>query len=171
MEYNLKLGEQTIPVNITDSEGESCNVQVQDNSYQVSFSQASANHYFLEVNGKGVNAYVSREQDGKHIYIDGCYYWVQDADELENRALLDTGFEAAPSELTPPMPSEVVRVMVGEGDEVSKGQEVVVVAAMKMESTLYAPFDGIVDKVNVKVGDKVSPGQILVDVKQKSPGM
>ena len=168
MEYNLKLGEETIPVNITDTEGEYYNVQVRDNSYQVSFSQASSNHYFLKINGKGVNAYVNREQDGKHIYIDGCYYWVQDSDELENRALLDTGFEAEASELTPPMPSEVVRVEVSEGDRVSKGQEVVVVSAMKMESTLYAPYNGGVKKVNVKVGDKVSPGQILVDVEQES---
>lgn len=168
MEYNLKLGERTIPVNISDTGGETLNVELLDKTFETSFLQASSHHYFLEINGKGVNAYVTREQDGKHIYIDGCYYWVQDADELENRALLDTGFEAEASELSPPMPSEVVRVVVSEGDKVSKGQEVVVVSAMKMESTLYAPFDGVVKKVNIKEGDKVAPGQILVDIGEES---
>ena len=167
MEYNLKLGEETIPVGISDIEGSYVSVQIRDKTIETSFLQTSSQHYFLEINGKGVNAYVSREQNGKHIYIDGCYYWVQDADELENRALLDNDFEATASELTPPMPSEVVRVAVKEGDKVSKGEEVVVVSAMKMESALHAPFDGRVKKVNVQEGDKVSPGQILVDIREE----
>ncbi len=37
---------------------------------------------------------------------------------------------------------------------------------MKMETTLFAPFDGIVSKVNTKKGDKVMPADILVDIEK-----
>ena len=65
------------------------------------------------------------------------------------------------------MPSVVVRIMVAEGNEVEKGQGVVVVSAMKMETTLQAPFKGRVLKINVAEGEKVMPGQILVDIEKE----
>ncbi|HPS94887.1 MAG TPA: biotin/lipoyl-binding protein, partial [Deltaproteobacteria bacterium] len=77
------------------------------------------------------------------------------------------GLKELPQEVTPPMPSVVVRIMVGEGDPVEKGQGVVVVSAMKMETTLQAPFKGKVLKVNAAEGDKVMPGQILVDIERE----
>jgi biotin carboxyl carrier protein len=66
------------------------------------------------------------------------------------------------------MPSVVVRILVAEGDQVEKGQGVVVVMAMKMETTLRAPFSGKMLKINVSVGDKVMPGQILVDIEREA---
>jgi len=39
-----------------------------------------------------------------------------------------------------------------------------VVSAMKMETTLQAPFSGRVARVNVAEGEKVMPGQVLVDI-------
>ncbi|HOS98411.1 MAG TPA: acetyl-CoA carboxylase biotin carboxyl carrier protein subunit [Deltaproteobacteria bacterium] len=40
------------------------------------------------------------------------------------------------------------------------------VSAMKMETTLSAPFPGIVTRINCAEGDKVMPGQILVDIER-----
>jgi biotin carboxyl carrier protein len=37
---------------------------------------------------------------------------------------------------------------------------------MKMETTLYAPYNGTVEKINTSIGDKVMPGEILVDIKK-----
>jgi biotin carboxyl carrier protein len=69
--------------------------------------------------------------------------------------------------VTPPIPSVVVRILVAEGDRVEKGKGVVVVSAMKMETTLQAPFAGTVLKVNVAEGDKVMPGEILVNIEKE----
>ena len=65
------------------------------------------------------------------------------------------------------MPSVVVRIPVQIGEHVKKGQSVIVVSAMKMETTLCAPFDGTVVKINVAVNDKVAPGQILVEIEKE----
>ncbi|MBW2139305.1 MAG: DUF2118 domain-containing protein [Deltaproteobacteria bacterium] len=62
------------------------------------------------------------------------------------------------------MPSVVVRVLVNEGDRVEKGQGLLVVTAMKMETTLKAPYAGIVKKINTQPEAKVMPGDILVEI-------
>ena len=68
------------------------------------------------------------------------------------------------------MPSVVECIMVAEGDLVEKGQSVIVVSAMKMETTLQAPFKGKVLKINVAQGDKVMPGQILAEIEREEEG-
>jgi biotin carboxyl carrier protein len=62
------------------------------------------------------------------------------------------------------MPAVVTNLLCAEGDHVTQGQGLVVVAAMKMEMTLTAPFAGTVTAVRAQVGAKVSPGEILVDI-------
>ena len=68
----------------------------------------------------------------------------------------------AQGELEAPMPGRVTRVAVAVGDAVKRGQELIVVEAMKMENALVAPEDGVVMSVAVKVGDMVAPGPALI---------
>ena len=71
-------------------------------------------------------------------------------------------------ELEAPMPGRVTRVAVAVGDAVKRGQELIVVEAMKMENALVAPMDGVVKSLDVKVGDMVSPGPALVVIEAES---
>ena len=74
-----------------------------------------------------------------------------------------------PGDVTPPMPSVVVRILVEEGDRVKKGQGLVVVTAMKMETTLKAPYNGRVKAIKTTVDAKVAPGDILVEIEEEEP--
>jgi biotin carboxyl carrier protein len=62
------------------------------------------------------------------------------------------------------MPGRVVRLLVGVGDEVTEGQGVVVIEAMKMQNELKSPKAGRVVRVGVAVGDTVGSGNVLVVV-------
>jgi acetyl/propionyl-CoA carboxylase alpha subunit len=66
--------------------------------------------------------------------------------------------------LRAPMPGRIVAAPVKAGDAVAKGQTVVVLEAMKMEHALTAPFDGVVEAVNVAVGDQAPDGAVLATV-------
>lgn len=61
-----------------------------------------------------------------------------------------------------PMPGKIMAVKVKEGDEVNKGDIVVILEAMKMENEVVAHRDGIVREVRVKVGDSVDKGTVLL---------
>ena len=62
------------------------------------------------------------------------------------------------------MPGKVIKVAVSPGHDVKKGDELVVVEAMKMENAIRAPRDGRVAAVRAQVGDMVSPGLVLVEL-------
>lgn len=64
--------------------------------------------------------------------------------------------------VTAPMPGSILDVLVKVGDQVSAGDTVVKLEAMKMENDLQAPLAGVVQEVRVNKGDNVSVGEILV---------
>ncbi|WP_349770586.1 acetyl/propionyl/methylcrotonyl-CoA carboxylase subunit alpha [Ottowia sp.] len=66
--------------------------------------------------------------------------------------------------LTAPMPGKVVSIAVKAGDKVTKGQPLAVMEAMKMEHTIAAPQDGVVQEVLYAPGDQVAEGVELLTV-------
>ena len=63
-----------------------------------------------------------------------------------------------------PMPGQVLRILVEVGQQISAGDALVILEAMKMEQTLRASADGVVEAVLVKQGDVVAPGDTLVEI-------
>ncbi len=68
---------------------------------------------------------------------------------------------ASGTPLPAPMPGMIVSYAKNVGDQVSKGETVVILEAMKMENALPAPVDGTVAAINFKSGDTVAKGDIL----------
>ena len=66
--------------------------------------------------------------------------------------------------LTAPMPGKVVSFGVKAGDKVSKGQPLAVMEAMKMEHTIAAPADGVVEELLYAPGDQVAEGAELLKI-------
>ena len=64
--------------------------------------------------------------------------------------------------LTAPMPGKVVSYLAAPGDTVKRGQALAVMEAMKMEHTLSAPHDGVVQELLYAVGDQVAEGGELL---------
>jgi 3-methylcrotonyl-CoA carboxylase alpha subunit len=63
-----------------------------------------------------------------------------------------------------PMPGRVIAVMVSPADKVAKGQKLLTLEAMKMEHSLFAPFDGRIEALNAVEGGQVSEGALLVKI-------
>jgi len=67
--------------------------------------------------------------------------------------------------LTAPMPGKVVTFLTKPGDAVQRGQALAVMEAMKMEHTITAPRDGVVEELLYAVGDQVAEGGELLRLK------
>jgi biotin carboxyl carrier protein len=59
------------------------------------------------------------------------------------------------------MPGRIVRVLVEEGERVTRGKGLLILEAMKMENEIQAPADGTIDQLFVKAGDTVESGSPL----------
>ena len=76
------------------------------------------------------------------------------------------GTDAPGASLTAPMPGTVVRVLVGEGDEVEEGQLLLVLEAMKMEQPVAAPHAGRVVSLPYGEGALVPGGAVLAEIEE-----
>ncbi|MET9426737.1 MULTISPECIES: acetyl/propionyl/methylcrotonyl-CoA carboxylase subunit alpha [unclassified Streptomyces] len=102
---------------------------------------------------------------GTWLGRDGDSWNVLDHDPVE--ASLSRAAHSGADSLTAPMPGTVTVVKVAVGDEVTAGQGLVVVEAMKMEHVISAPHDGTVAELDVTPGTTVAMDQVLAVVVPK----
>ncbi len=107
------------------------------------------------------SVFVAREGDRVFAQIGGRSYVLTVVNRSSTISSADAG---ALGGLEAPMPGRVARVAVAVGDSVKRGQELIVIEAMKMENALVAPSDGVVKSLSVKVGERVAPGSPLIVV-------
>ena len=72
----------------------------------------------------------------------------------------------SPGQIGATMSGTVVKILVEKGTKVRKGEHLLVTEAMKMETTIQAPFDGYVKEVYVVAKDSISTGDLLIEVSQ-----
>jgi biotin carboxyl carrier protein len=90
---------------------------------------------------------------------------VEDERERRRRAAAGGGVaEGGEYHLKAPMPGLVVTVSVEEGQEVKKGQVLLILESMKMQNELKSPRDGVVNRIRVKAGESVEQKQALLSV-------
>ncbi|MBB3868024.1 pyruvate carboxylase [Parageobacillus toebii NBRC 107807] len=69
-----------------------------------------------------------------------------------------------PNHIAATMPGTVVKVLVEKGEKVNKGDHLMITEAMKMETTVQAPFAGIIKDIYVKNGDAIQAGDLLIEL-------
>jgi biotin carboxyl carrier protein len=84
------------------------------------------------------------------------------AGEEERPSPAPDSFPPGTYDLKSPMPGEVVRILGGRGDEIRRGQSLVLLEAMKMENEVQAPADGRILEVLARPGDLVEGGAPLL---------
>ncbi len=134
---------------------------------EASFLKVREGHFSLILDGRSHSVIVDSDESGDlQLLIDGRRIEVRVQDE---KAMLLERFGMAKEsaqgvrEIRSPMPGLVVRVLVGDGEEVESGDGLVVLEAMKMENELKAEADGRIKKIHVATGDAVSKNALLVE--------
>lgn len=67
-----------------------------------------------------------------------------------------------PGEIGATLSGKVVKLLVGKGDKVTKGDPIIVTEAMKMETTITAPIDGTVVEIHALAGNPIESGDLLL---------
>ena len=143
-------------------------VRIGDRIIAVDFESISGQPVFsLIVDGKSYESYVYQSDEGWQVLLHGRQFEVTVEDEREKRLKAAAGggvAEGGELHLKAPMPGLVVAVPVTEGQEVKKGQVLVILESMKMQNELKSPRDGIVDRIKVKAGESVEQKQTLLNI-------
>jgi acetyl/propionyl-CoA carboxylase alpha subunit len=148
---------QSFPIEMTPS-GKSYRINIGNKTLDVEILQAKDGRLDLLIDSKHVTAYVASDNARRWVTVNGQTFMLTKSSGVKRKS---TGHDHA-SELAAPMPGLVRAVNVKEGDQVTKGQTLLLLEAMKMEIRVQAPFDGKVASLSVRAGQTVEREQILV---------
>ena len=162
MNYTCIVGENTYEIR----PGSNQTVDVNGEPHRVDFQTIDEGAlYSLLIDNHSWQVLVERSGDEYRVSIDGELYVVNVQDERSRKiqkALTRAAKETGEFILKAPMPGLVRGVPLQLGQEVQKGQGLVILEAMKMENELRSPRVGVVRDIRVKPGDAVELGQALI---------
>jgi 3-methylcrotonyl-CoA carboxylase alpha subunit len=130
---------------------------VGDTAGVLTFSQLS-NGIQAQFAGQRITANIYQNNGMTHIFCAQGATQIIAIDMLAHAGMA----QAEGGRLTAPMPGKMVSFAVKAGDKVSKGQALAVMEAMKMEHTIAAPMDGMVEELLYSPGDQVAEGAELL---------
>jgi biotin carboxyl carrier protein len=126
------------------------------NSAHVLFKNKSYNIEVVELN---------KEEKTAAIKVNNNIYTLTIKDQFD-QLLKQLGMDNLAinkiQQIKAPMPGLVLSVLATEGAEVKKGDNLLVLEAMKMENMIKSPTDGVIKKIEIKQGDKVEKNEILI---------
>jgi len=159
----VRMGASRLDVSLK-RDGDTLEAVVDGRSYRLSVREAQNGVFsFIRPEGGGpcIEAIVLGSQGGYRIRVRRNRFDAMVERPGENVAGLSRNESGGPLVLKAVMPGRVVRVLVSAGDDVERGQGIVVIEAMKMENEMGAPREGTVRKVSVAAGDRVERGAEL----------
>ena len=131
--------------------------------------------YKYKINGNVYNVVIGDIEDNiAHVEVNGTHYNVEMEKKKKVAAPIATPRPAAVAAkpaakpaaakggVKSPLPGVILDIKVKEGDEVKKGQTVIILEAMKMENSINADRDGKITAIKVSKGESVLEGTDLV---------
>lgn len=94
--------------------------------------------------------------------------YIQDENVKANASVKPKADKLNPNHIGAQMPGSVTEVKIAEGENVKSGQALLITEAMKMETTVQAPFDGVVTKLTVQSGDAIESGDLLIEIEKEA---
>ena len=141
---------------------------VNNNQVILDIYKTSENHTHVLYNHKsyrGEIVEVILDEKKCILKINNNIYHLELKDQYDNllqRLGLDNINSIKLTDLKAPMPGMVLKIMVASGQEVKKGDSLLVLEAMKMENIIKSPADLTIKSVQVKITDKVEKGQVMI---------
>jgi biotin carboxyl carrier protein len=164
MKYVTTIDDREFEIEVVDER----HIRIGDRLLQVDFESVSGQPVFsLLLDGKSYESFVYQGDEDWQVLLRGRQYQVNVEDEREKRLKAAAGggvAEGGEFHLKAPMPGLVVSVLVEEGQEIQKGQVMLILESMKMQNELKAPRDGIMGRIRVKAGESVEQKQTLLSL-------
>ncbi|MBB3060905.1 sodium-extruding oxaloacetate decarboxylase subunit alpha [Microbulbifer rhizosphaerae] len=177
-ELRQKANDESVP--LTDGEGEIDDVLTYALFPQIGlkFLKNRGNPDAFEPVPTGNEGSAVTNENGEEVYtvtVEGKSYTVTVADGGDVSGMVpvsggaSAGSAAAPAAgggnpVAAPLAGNIFKVLVNPGDQVTEGQTIIVLEAMKMETAVSAPRSGSVTEVAVKEGDSVAVGDTLLSI-------
>ena len=118
-----------------------------------------AGSFFSSVNGTTWNKVAKQNLPKKILNVNRVFNVY--------RGFLPSGLSGGGAgELLTKMPGKVVKITVTKGERVKKGQQLLILEAMKMENEIKSNMDGVIKNIHVKAGDALQSGVLMIEIEE-----
>ena len=170
--YMVKDEHNTFDIQLLEdsSSKNSWTIRVNDGQYEVITPDFEFYRRRLKLMINGERHYFYLQYRENFIWVAFCgitrTFEIYSPKEWELAKYMPKGKREAPEDvLASPMPGLVVEIEVEEGERVYRGQDLVIIESMKMESGVSSPCDGEVEEIRVQAGQAVETGDVLITFK------
>jgi len=168
MSVEIKLNNRYARVELISQDNNLLKVKVDDVVYDIDLMHTHDGTFSIIENYRSHDIeLVPLDQPKKYLAYTLYKTFDVEVIDAETRYLLDRlggHLDSGEKHITSPMPGKVVRILVNEGQEVKKGETVIILSAMKMESEYKSAVDGKISKIHVAEGDTVEGNQVLIEI-------
>ena len=164
-----KIGNRSCEVEMISKDGNRVEISVDGKIYDIDVVMSESGFCSILHEGRSYNAEAVRHSEGKYTITTNFRYFDIELSNPQKKKYArgrQSATEEVQETITSPMPGKVIKIMVSENMEVKQGDPLIVVEAMKMQSTYRAAQDAIVEKVHVEEGDSVARDQLLISFKK-----
>ena len=132
---------------------------------------SNENNYNVVINGNKYTVCVDEYKNGYNVLVNGNRFSVSlekaksMAKDCETQASKGVSASGNEDEIVADVPGNVFKVLIKPGDSVKKGQQIIVLEAMKMEIPVESPKTGIIGDVLIETGKSVEAGEVLAKFK------
>ncbi|NLG72224.1 MAG: hypothetical protein GX495_09315 [Chloroflexi bacterium] len=160
MIYRYQYGGQVYEVNLERHAG-GYRAHIDGQTYELEILGEQPGQIYLNFAGRPVSIEWAVDGTQRWFSMEGCSYILEKPAAGGAARRAETGGEQS---LRAPMPAQVRTVFVQAGEQVEKGDDLLLLEAMKMEIRLRAPYTGRIRRVLAAEGDTVERDQILVEI-------
>lgn len=146
-------------------EGEKISAEIDGRLYELEAQEVEPNVYLLKHENKIYQVFVSPTQNSGEPFsatVGNNNFEIKIFDPKRLRSSAGAAGSAdGTAEIKTAMPGKIVRILVEAGDEIKKGDGLIIVEAMKMQNEMKSPKDGTVKEIRFTEGATVNAGEIL----------
>ncbi|NOQ23868.1 MAG: acetyl-CoA carboxylase biotin carboxyl carrier protein subunit [Bacteroidales bacterium] len=134
---------------------------IKGNEYEVNIKDIEGDIALIDVNGTNYEVEIHQEKTKttKTPTLVRPRVAVERKDSKIKKSVSSRAYK-----LNAPLPGSIFKILKNEGDEVKKGDTIMIMEAMKMENNIQSEKEGIIVSMKVKVGDSVLQNDVLAEI-------
>jgi biotin carboxyl carrier protein len=170
MRFRVRLNEEIKEIEVI-RQGDRLRISYGGMTHSARLIYTEGAHYVLEVEEQGPDNFICRKRIRAAGYHDGDNRQLWANGRLVNYQLVREGqtepADAQVTTLSASIPAVVSEILVKSGEEVERGQKLILLESMKMIMPILAPYDGLVKAINCSPDEAVQPGVQLIELEEK----
>ena len=163
-----KVNGKIYDIELVSKEGNNIQISLNGEIIDLDVAMSETGFCSLLYDGNSYNAESVYHTEGKYTITTNFKHFDIELSSPQKKYLrnLRNNQDEAQESIVSPMPAKIIKIFISEGQEVKKGDALLVIEAMKMQSTYTAAQNAIIEKIAVNEGDSVIRDQLLIGFKK-----